>query len=140
MGDQLHIIVEDWLGDDARRALIAYHRLVDDELPWIEQRVVGLARRDGWSWARIGRLLVAAARRCRSGSSAWHRFAAAIIAPSRCATRPSSPGCCEVSDPNPIQSPGRELDAQQEKSKRQPPEPPRPAPSPRRPRCMGTVG
>jgi hypothetical protein len=57
VGDQLHIIVEDLLGDDARRALIAYHRLVGDELPWIEQRVVGLARRDGWSWARIGRLL-----------------------------------------------------------------------------------
>ena len=55
--EQLHILIEDLLGDDPRRALIAYHRLVDAELPWIEQRVVGLARRDGWSWARIGRLL-----------------------------------------------------------------------------------
>jgi hypothetical protein len=55
--DQLHMLIEDLLGDDARRALIAYHRLVGDELPWIEQRVVGLARRDGWPWARIGRLL-----------------------------------------------------------------------------------
>jgi hypothetical protein len=57
VGDQLHLIIEDLLGDDPRRALIAYHRLVDDELPWIEQRAVGIARRDDWSWARIGRLL-----------------------------------------------------------------------------------
>ena len=57
VGDQLHILIEDLLGDEARPALIAYRRLVEDELPWIEQRVVGLARRDGWSWARAGRLL-----------------------------------------------------------------------------------
>ena len=57
VADQLHIIIEDLLGDDPRRALIAYRRLVADELPWIEQRAVGLALRDEWSWARIGRLL-----------------------------------------------------------------------------------
>jgi hypothetical protein len=57
VGDQLHLLIDDLLGDDPRRALIAYHRLVDAELPWIEQRAVGTARRAGWSWARIGRLL-----------------------------------------------------------------------------------
>ena len=29
------LLIEDLLGDDARRALIAYHRLVGDELPYI---------------------------------------------------------------------------------------------------------
>ncbi len=39
VGDQLRILIDDLLGDDARRALIAYHRLVADELPGIEQCV-----------------------------------------------------------------------------------------------------
>ena len=53
----LNRIIDDVLGDDPRAALIACARLADDELPWLEQRVVALARREGWNWARIGRLL-----------------------------------------------------------------------------------
>lgn len=54
---ELHEQLDDTLGDDPRRALIAYRSLADDHLPWLEQRVVALARRDGWDWGRIGRLL-----------------------------------------------------------------------------------
>ena len=54
---ELHQLIDDLLGDDPRRALIAYRRLTVDEMPWIEQRVVALARRNGWNFARIGRLL-----------------------------------------------------------------------------------
>jgi len=53
----IHNLVEDILGDDPRRALIAFRRLRDFELPWIEQRVVALARRNEWKWATIARLL-----------------------------------------------------------------------------------
>jgi hypothetical protein len=55
--DDLVRIIDDVLGDDPRAALIACARLTDDELPWLEQRVVALARREGWNWATIGRLL-----------------------------------------------------------------------------------
>ena len=53
----LNHIIDDLLADDPRRALIAYRRLRDFELSWIEQRIVTLARRDDWPWARIARLL-----------------------------------------------------------------------------------
>ncbi|MCU1401235.1 MAG: hypothetical protein JWN62_4344 [Acidimicrobiales bacterium] len=65
---QLDQLLDDVLCDDPRTALIALHRLVDDELPWIEQRVVALARRDGWNWATIARLLG------RSRQSVHERF------------------------------------------------------------------
>ena len=55
--DDLVRIIDDILGDDPRAALIAFARLTEDELPWLEQRVVALARREGWNWAKIGRLL-----------------------------------------------------------------------------------
>jgi hypothetical protein len=54
---QLHEQLDHTLGDDPRRALIAFRSLADDHLPWLEQRVVALARREGWDWGRIGRLL-----------------------------------------------------------------------------------
>ncbi|MGB3737033.1 MAG: hypothetical protein WA964_18900 [Ilumatobacter sp.] len=38
-------------------ALVAYRRLVDDYLPWVERRLVHRARRNGSSWAGVGRLL-----------------------------------------------------------------------------------
>lgn len=45
------------LSDDPRTALIALRRLIDDELPWLQQKVVAMARCAGWNWATIGRLL-----------------------------------------------------------------------------------
>ncbi len=70
-------IIDDVLGDDPRAALIACARLTDDELPWLEQRVVALARREGWSWASIDRLL----RRTRQ--SVRQRFNGAQLAARR---------------------------------------------------------
>jgi hypothetical protein len=44
------------LGDDPRLAVAAARQL-REEVGWIEQRAVALARREGYDWARIGRLL-----------------------------------------------------------------------------------
>ncbi len=49
--------IDDALGDDPRRALIAVRELIDHELPWLELRAVRMARRSGYSWARLGRAL-----------------------------------------------------------------------------------
>lgn len=38
-------------------ALIAVRILIDDDLTWLQRHVVGRARRAGYSWAEIGRLL-----------------------------------------------------------------------------------
>ena len=54
---RLHNLVDGILGEDPRAALIAFHELHDAQMPWLEQRVVALARRERWSWARIARLL-----------------------------------------------------------------------------------
>lgn len=67
--DELHELVDDVVGDDPRRALMAYRRLSGDELGWLEQRVVALARRNEWSWGRIARILG------RSRQSVHRRFA-----------------------------------------------------------------
>jgi hypothetical protein len=64
----LDSLLDDIFEDDPRRALIAFRKLTQDELPWIEQRVVALARREDWNWARIGRLLG------RSRSAMQQRF------------------------------------------------------------------
>ena len=55
---------EDWdellaeaLGPDPMRALIAYREIADNQLPWLEQRVVALAVREQLSFAHIARLL-----------------------------------------------------------------------------------
>jgi len=55
--DELHRLINDALADDPRVALIACRRLSDDEFASIERRAVRRARQEGWTWARIGRLL-----------------------------------------------------------------------------------
>ena len=57
MRDDLDTLLDAILGDDPKQALAAYRDLADRQLPWLEQRVVALARRDGLNWAVIGRLL-----------------------------------------------------------------------------------
>ena len=76
MDVHLHLtsLIDDLLSDDPRAALIAYRRLAVDELPWLEQRVVALARREGWAWAPIARLLG------RTRQSVHQRFHRAMIA------------------------------------------------------------
>ena len=59
----LHQLVDDMLDQDPRRALIAYRLMAHEHLPWLEKRVVALARRENWKWAPIGRLLGLAGRR-----------------------------------------------------------------------------
>lgn len=56
-GTRLHRLLDDVLGQDPRRALIAYRELANEHLPWLELRVVALGKREGWSLARMGRLL-----------------------------------------------------------------------------------
>jgi hypothetical protein len=53
---QLHHLLDDMLSANPRTALIATKRMTG-ELSWIEQRAVGIARREGWTFARIARLL-----------------------------------------------------------------------------------
>ena len=53
---RLHLMIDDILSDDPRAALIALRELSDHHIPWLEQRVVVLARRERWAWARIARL------------------------------------------------------------------------------------
>ena len=55
--DELHRLINDALADDPRVALIACRRLSDEEFASIERRAVRRARQEGWTWARIGRLL-----------------------------------------------------------------------------------
>lgn len=64
----LHALIDDVLGDDARRALVAYRRLTIEHLPRLERRAVLAGRRRGDSWAAIGRLLG------RSRQSVQQRF------------------------------------------------------------------
>ena len=66
---ELHRLIDEMLGDDPRRALLAYRRLTDDHLAWLERRAVLAARRRGDSWMTIGRLLG------RSRQSMQQRFA-----------------------------------------------------------------
>jgi hypothetical protein len=54
--DGLVQMIDRALGDDPRAALIAARQL-EEECDWVTKRAVALARREGWNWARIGRLL-----------------------------------------------------------------------------------
>jgi hypothetical protein len=54
--DELIGMIDDALGADPKRALIASHRL-KAEVGWLTERSVALARREGYDWGRIGRLL-----------------------------------------------------------------------------------
>jgi hypothetical protein len=49
--------LETALGSDGRHAIVAVRRLLDEDLPWLEERAVRLARADGYNWAQLGRLL-----------------------------------------------------------------------------------
>lgn len=60
--------IEAALDLDARRALIAVRQLLDEDLPWLEQRAVHLARAERLGWAKIARLLH------RRRQSVWSRF------------------------------------------------------------------
>lgn len=62
---ELDELVRSALDDNPRVALIASRRLRRDRVPWLERRAVRLARQDGWSWARIGRLLGISAQAAR---------------------------------------------------------------------------
>lgn len=54
---ELHGLIDDLLSDRSAAALAAYRRLADEQMPWLERRAIVLARRQGISWAAIGRLL-----------------------------------------------------------------------------------
>jgi hypothetical protein len=49
-------LIDRAMGDDAKSALIASRELKADD--WLTERSVALARRNGYHWAQIGRLLV----------------------------------------------------------------------------------
>ena len=54
--DGLVQMIDRALGDHPREALIAARQL-EEECEWVTRRAVAIARREGWNWARIGRLL-----------------------------------------------------------------------------------
>jgi hypothetical protein len=54
--DGLVQMIDRALGDDPREALIAARQL-ETECDWVTKRAVAFARREGWNWALIGRLL-----------------------------------------------------------------------------------
>ena len=54
--NELTGMIDDALGDDAKLALIAARRL-KTEVDWLTERAVALARRNGYDWGRISRLL-----------------------------------------------------------------------------------
>lgn len=49
--------VDQALCSDPRLALVGIRRLLQEDLPWMEERAVRLARSHEYSWGRIGRLL-----------------------------------------------------------------------------------
>jgi hypothetical protein len=49
--------LEQALGGDPRRSVVAVRQLGSDDLRWLEERAVRFARAEGYSWAHIGRLL-----------------------------------------------------------------------------------
>lgn len=66
---ELHQRLDEALAGEPHDALIAVRILLTNDLPWLERHIVGRARRAGYSWAEIGRLLG------RSRQSARQRFA-----------------------------------------------------------------
>lgn len=47
---RLNRCIGDTLGQDPRAALIAYRQLADEYMPWLETRVVALAKRRKWTY------------------------------------------------------------------------------------------
>jgi hypothetical protein len=54
--NELTGLIDDALGEDPKCALIAARQL-KEELEWLTERSVSLARRESYDWGRIGRLL-----------------------------------------------------------------------------------
>lgn len=54
---RLNRCIDDTLSQDPRAALIAYRQLADEYMPWLEARVVALAKREQWTYGRMSRLL-----------------------------------------------------------------------------------
>ena len=79
--DGLEKMIDRALGDDPRAALIAARQL-EEECDWVTRRAVALARREGWSWGRIGRLL----GMTRQGTRKRFPMAAPFAPPSSIAT------------------------------------------------------
>jgi len=50
-------LIADAFGDDPDMALVAYREIETRQLPWLEERVVAMARRNGLPWSVIGRRL-----------------------------------------------------------------------------------
>jgi hypothetical protein len=67
MEAQLIHLIRQACGDEPKHAIYAV-RLLAGELPWLEQHAVVVARRSGWSWARIARGLG------RTRQSVWERY------------------------------------------------------------------
>jgi hypothetical protein len=55
---EIHLHVDNAVGDDPRLALIAVRQLLEDDIPWLERRAVQLARAERWHWSTIARLLL----------------------------------------------------------------------------------
>jgi hypothetical protein len=49
--------IDQVLDDDPRLALIALRQLLHEDVPWLERTAIRSARREGYEWSRIGRLL-----------------------------------------------------------------------------------
>jgi hypothetical protein len=62
--------IDAMLADDPRLALIAMRELTQHDVPWLERQVILFARREGFGWARMGRLLNV------SRQSLWERYKA----------------------------------------------------------------
>jgi hypothetical protein len=54
--NELIAMIDNALGDEPKAALVASHQL-KAEVAWLTERSVALARREGYDWGRIGRLL-----------------------------------------------------------------------------------
>lgn len=53
----LYRLVDELLSDNPADALRAYRQMDEYEMGWLEQRVVSVARRNGWTWGEIARYL-----------------------------------------------------------------------------------
>lgn len=78
--------IDQALGSNPRMALVAVRRLLQEDLPWMEERAVRLARADGYTWGRIGRCLR------RSRQAVRKRFAAIDGTPQPLPRRPLTDG------------------------------------------------
>ena len=78
--------IDQALGRNPRVALVAVRQLLQEDLPWMEERAVRLARADGYTWGRIGRCLR------RSRQAVRKRFVAIDGTPQPLARKPLADG------------------------------------------------